>query len=87
MGRAGALWRSHGHDDLAELAVFLQMAVDVQDIVELEGTIDHRFECAALQAFEDKFHCGFAAGLIAARMLHDRVVRRGDDFAVGRVVR
>jgi hypothetical protein len=25
--------------------------------------------------------------MVAARMLHDRVVRRGDDFAVGRVVR
>src|SRR5712672_4308030 len=45
---------SHSNDDLSELAVVLQIAMDLHHVVEFECAIDDRLERAALEAFEDK---------------------------------
>src|SRR6202048_2539478 len=53
---------SHSNDDLSELAVVLQIAMNFHHVVELECAIDDWLEWAALQAFEDKFHRTLSAG-------------------------
>src|SRR3989442_4631588 len=58
---------SHSNDDLSELAVVLQIAMNFHHVVELECAIDDRLERAALQAFEDKFHRGLPACFVAGR--------------------
>src|SRR5580704_9370248 len=58
---------SHSNDDLSELAVALQIAMNFHHVVELEYAIDDWLERAALQAFEDKFHRGLPACFVAGR--------------------
>src|SRR5271156_4080190 len=60
-------WTSRSNDVPSELAVVLQIAMDLHHVVELECAIDDRLERAALQAFEDKFHRGLPECFVAGR--------------------
>src|SRR3984893_1652994 len=62
--RAMPAWL-HRHNDLSELAVALQIAMNFRHVIELERSIDDGLERTAFDALEDIFHRGLAACLVA----------------------
>src|SRR5882724_2188876 len=70
---------SHSNDDLSELAVVLQIAMNFHHVVELECAIDDRLERAALEALKHELDRGPAAAGIAA-CLPDVVCLDRDDL-------
>jgi hypothetical protein len=59
--------RSERDDDLAELAIGLQVAMDLNHLVERERAIDDRLERTSLEACEHEFDRCLAAHWIAGR--------------------
>jgi hypothetical protein len=57
---------SDSDNDLAELAILLEIAMGLHHFAEPEGSIDDRPECARLESLGDVFNGCLAAGVVAA---------------------